>query len=245
MADLPKVRVEKSLAFTVTRIDHCGPFYYKTDVRKKSPQKCYISVLICFATKAVWLELVKDLTTASFLAALKRFTATRGISRCIWTDNATNFVGARNELEKLKRLLFSQKNIDDIHAHCLNSGFDWRFIPHRSPHFGGHWEAAVKMTKRHLYTSVGTGVLENPDDLGVLTPVHFLIGRPLVTFPEPDLSSSAGSLATRHPHSADVLEKVERGVFNSASKALKIAVLGAVCQGQRYRLHQGRTAASI
>ncbi|XP_041449647.1 uncharacterized protein LOC121404379 [Drosophila obscura] len=158
MADLPKDRVQDSPAFSVTGIDYCGPFYYKPDGRTRTPTKCYISVFICFATKAVWLELVKDLTTAGFLSALKRFVATRGIPRCIWSDNATNFVGARNELENLRRLFMSEKHRDAVHNHCINNGFNWKFIPPRSPHFGGLWEAAVKMAKQHLYRSLGSSL---------------------------------------------------------------------------------------
>ncbi|XP_043496357.1 uncharacterized protein LOC122520328 [Polistes fuscatus] len=51
------------------------------------------------ATKAVHLELVNDLTTEAFLAALRRFMARRGKCSDIYSDNATNFVGAANELE--------------------------------------------------------------------------------------------------------------------------------------------------
>ncbi|XP_041449058.1 uncharacterized protein LOC121404136 [Drosophila obscura] len=214
MADLPKDRVQDSPAFSVTGIDYCGPFYYKPDGRTRTPTKCYISVFICFATNAVWLELVKDLTTAGFLSALKRFVATRGIPRCIWSDNATNFVGARNELEDLRRLFMSEKHRDAVHNHCINNGFNWKFIPPRSPHFGGLWEAAVKMAKQHLYRSLGSSLFgfdelrtlvcqiqaainsrpllaisENPEDLGVLKPGHFLIGRPLMEFPEPDVTN--------------------------------------------------------
>ncbi|XP_036345658.1 uncharacterized protein LOC118754893, partial [Rhagoletis pomonella] len=110
MADLPKDRIAASRAFIVTGVDYCGPFYYKPEMRNKSPQKCYVSVFICFATKAVWMELVKDLSTSAFIDALKRFVATRGVPSCIWSDNATNFVGARNELSDLRRLFFSEEH---------------------------------------------------------------------------------------------------------------------------------------
>ncbi|XP_060665443.1 uncharacterized protein LOC132797709 [Drosophila nasuta] len=60
-----------SRAFAISGVDYCGPFYYKSEVRNRLPIKCYISVFICFASKAIHLELVKDLTTAAFLGALK------------------------------------------------------------------------------------------------------------------------------------------------------------------------------
>ncbi|XP_053968836.1 uncharacterized protein LOC128870260 [Anastrepha ludens] len=193
MADLPKERIQASRAFIVTGVDYCGPFYFKPETRNKSPQKCYISVFICFATKAVWRELVRDLPTGAFLEALKLFTTTRAMPSCIWSDNATNFVGAKNELRDLKRLLLSQEHRSKVHVHYLNNGFDWRFIPPRSPHFGGLWEAAVKMAKQHLYRTLGSAILgfdelQNPEDLDVLTPGHFLIGGPLTAAPEPNIT---------------------------------------------------------
>ncbi|XP_054745734.1 uncharacterized protein LOC129250115 [Anastrepha obliqua] len=159
MADLPKERIQASRPFIVTGVDYCGPFYYKPEVRNKSPQKCYVSVFICFATKAVWMELVRDLSTGAFIDALKRFIATRGIPKCIWSDNATNFVGAKNELKELRDLVLSEKHRGKLHNFCLSNGFDWRFIPPRSPHFGGLWEAAVKTAKQHFYRSASSSIL--------------------------------------------------------------------------------------
>ncbi|XP_043866268.1 uncharacterized protein LOC122757620 [Drosophila mojavensis] len=131
MADLPKERAQCSPAFTITGVDYCGPFYYKPDRRNRASFKCYICVFVCFTTKAVWLELAKDLSTAAFLGALKRFISTRGIPKCIWSDNATNFVGARNELADLRRLLLSQEHRNEVHKYCMNNSFDWKFIPPR------------------------------------------------------------------------------------------------------------------
>ena len=90
MGNLPKDRVQSHRAFFVSGVDYCGPLYYRSEIRTRAPIKCYISLFICFTTKAVHLELVKDLSTQSFLAALKRFISTRGKPKTIWSDNATN-----------------------------------------------------------------------------------------------------------------------------------------------------------
>ncbi|XP_054727158.1 uncharacterized protein LOC129236895 [Anastrepha obliqua] len=214
MGNLPAERVRSQRPFYTTGVDFCGPFSYKSEVRNRPPTKCYICVFICFATKATHLELVRDLSTNSFLASLKRFTCLRGQPRVIWSDNATNFVGAKNELKEIRALFLSEQHISEVHKQCLDDGIDWRFIPPRSPHFGGLWEAAVKTAKYHLRRAIGSTVLgfeelrtlvcqitaivnsrplcpisESPDDLEVLTPAHFLSGGALTAMAEPNLLS--------------------------------------------------------
>ncbi|KAH8421544.1 hypothetical protein KR009_008574, partial [Drosophila setifemur] len=100
----PKDRITATSTFMEEGFDFCGPFYYKSEIRNKAPMKTYICVFICFATKAVHLDLVQDLSTSAFLSALRRFILTRGKPVRIWSDNATNFVGAKSEIAELKRL---------------------------------------------------------------------------------------------------------------------------------------------
>jgi len=54
-------------------------------------------------TKAVHIEAVSDLTTQSFLNALNWFFNRRGKSTIIYSDNATNFVGANRNLKEVLR----------------------------------------------------------------------------------------------------------------------------------------------
>lgn len=47
------------------------------------------------------LELISDLTAGAFIAALRHFSARRGKSTHIYSDNGTNFVEANRELKEL------------------------------------------------------------------------------------------------------------------------------------------------
>ncbi|GFW65910.1 integrase catalytic domain-containing protein [Trichonephila clavipes] len=58
--------------------------------------------------KAIHLDIVSDLTTEAFLAALKRFVARRGRPIEIHSDNGQNFVGANNELRNVLKALFKE-----------------------------------------------------------------------------------------------------------------------------------------
>ncbi|XP_020812852.1 uncharacterized protein LOC110187736 [Drosophila serrata] len=213
MAPLPSNRVQPSRPFVTVGIDFCGPFYSKSEVRNRPPVKCYIAIFVCFATKACHLELVEDLSAASFIAALKRFISLRGKPGTIWSDNATNFVGAKNDLLELRQLFLADPQNSDLQQAFVSIGIKWQFIPPRSPHFGGLWEAAVKSAKYHFHRVVGNTILsfnelrtlvyeisailnsrplcpisENPNDLDVLTPGHFLIGSSFATIEEPDIT---------------------------------------------------------
>jgi len=69
---------------------------------------------MCFSSKAVHLELVSDLTTEAFIAALKRFFSRRGKANLMLSDNATNFVGARNELRELYNAISTQSHKEKV-----------------------------------------------------------------------------------------------------------------------------------
>ena len=117
-------------------------------VRKPCFTKGYIAVFVCLATKAVHLELVSDLTTSSFIATLRRFIGRRGIRSTIWSDHGMNFVRAEKEIHMLLRQ--DEKFARAIVAFCTSQQIKWKFIPKRTPHFGGLWEAAVESLKSHL-----------------------------------------------------------------------------------------------
>lgn len=210
MGNLPDYRITPSPVFANTGVDYAGPIVLKEAGRKTVPYKAYIAVFICLATKAIHLEVVSNLTTDNFIAALQRFVSRRGMISNIYSDNGTTFVGANHELAALRTLFEDQIHQRKLNDFCITKGIQWHFIPPRSPHFGGIWEAGVKSAKYHLKRVVGETKLtyeematflaqteailnsrplipvsDDPNDVEVLTPSHFLIGRSAVCLLEP------------------------------------------------------------
>ena len=100
--------------FQTTGVDYAGPIKIKESKRRGNIpiHKVYIAVFTCFASKAVHLKLVTDLTTEAFMAAFRRFISRRGVCAVMYSDNGTNFVGAANKLEDLFKFLST--NTDTI-----------------------------------------------------------------------------------------------------------------------------------
>ena len=108
LGELPADRVTTTPAFQTTGIDYAGPFTLKRGhTRKPTYIKAYLALFVCLSTKAVHIEVVSDLTTAAFVAALKRLVARRGCPTTIHSDNGSNFIGARNQLQQLYSFLQS------------------------------------------------------------------------------------------------------------------------------------------
>lgn len=91
--------------------------------------KAYVCLFISLATKAVHLELVPDLTANGFLAAFTRFTARRGCSTEIHSDNGTNYVGAKYKLGQLHDLLQKGPEHKQICRYFLTEKIKWPFTP--------------------------------------------------------------------------------------------------------------------
>lgn len=216
MAPLPLERFQQLKAFATCGVDYAGPFNISmVRTRGNSKLKAYVCVFTCLSTRAVHFELASSLSTDCFLAAFRRFLSRRGPCSTMWSDQGTNFVGARNVLNELYRLTLSHKFDGAIQTELANRGIEWRLNPPASPHFGGVWEIQVKALKTHLYKIIGpqlmtyeefnTAIVQieallNSRPLGILstdpsgpttlTPAHFLsLGPTLSHLPAADLSS--------------------------------------------------------
>lgn len=156
MGNLPELRVKPGRAFLSCGVDYAGPLLVKESRgRSKRLIKSYIAIFVCFVTKAVHIELVNDLSTNEFMAVLRRFVGRRGLPKDIYSDNGTNFVGAKNELAELYAFVKNKNIQNDLQNIAAKEGIKWYFIPPRSPHMGGLWEINVKPVKGHLKRILG------------------------------------------------------------------------------------------
>ncbi|XP_058816812.1 uncharacterized protein LOC131680109 [Topomyia yanbarensis] len=112
-------------------------------------------------------------------------------------------------------LKVDESDRNQIFDWCSDNEICWKFIPPRAPHFGGLWEAAVKSAKTHLLKAIGnvnvayedmltllaqiemclnsrplTPLQDDPSDIEVLTPGHFLVGSNLQAVPKVDLKET-------------------------------------------------------
>lgn len=205
MGNLPKERLHLEFPFQNTAVDYAGP----TMISDRKGRGCrlikaYICVFVCLAVRAVHIELVTELSTDAFLAALNRFISRRGRPVNLFSDNGRNFVGACNELSK-----FLRSKSDEISRYAAQIQINFRFSPAYSPHFNGLAEGSVKSIKYHLKRVLGlanltyeemttvlvqieailnsrplTPMSSEPSDLVALTPSHFLMGRTALLTPQ-------------------------------------------------------------
>lgn len=145
MAPLPIARVTPFTdAFTYTGLDAFGPYF--TTVGRRT-EKRYGIVYTCMTVRAVFIDLVHDLSTDAFLMSFRNFHISRGLCcKHIYSDNGTNFRGADREMQASLRDL-DQAGIKNASA---NRGIEWHFNPPASPHMGGAWERKVRSIKRVL-----------------------------------------------------------------------------------------------
>lgn len=222
MGDLPSYRVNEEPVFAQVGVDYAGPIFVKQTARKATPVKSYICIFVCMVTKAIHLEAVENLSTEAFLAAFQRFVSRKGTPHTVYSDNGTNFIGAKSELHELYVMFQTEATQKKLFELCQTKEIAWRTIPPRSPHFGGLWEAGVKSVKsvlKKVYQAASLTIFElytllcqveailnsrplyahsnDPQDPEALTPAHLMIGRPLHAVPEPSYTQIPANRLSR------------------------------------------------
>ncbi|VDL64515.1 unnamed protein product [Nippostrongylus brasiliensis] len=175
MDALPKTRVRESHPFEHIGLDYFGPITVTITQGERS--KAYGCILTCSTTRLIHLELVEDMTTESFLNALRRFFARRGIPTTITSDNAPTFLlGEKILLDTVKRI-----NEDSTLENTLaRREIEWIHITPYAPWQGGFYERLIRSIKHSLYKALGNQVVSLDVLRTMLTEVEAVLNsRPL------------------------------------------------------------------
>lgn len=231
MADLPKDRFLIDKPFANTSCDFAGYFMVRDQLlRTRAPKliKTYVCIFTCMSTRAVHFEIVQDLTSEAFLAALERFVARRGLPSLIFSDLGTNFVGGNRTLTDIKNSLLKG---DDLTSLCASRQITFQFNCPVAAWKNGITERIVSLMKFHLNRTMGTHHLTYPEFMTlitqieaainsrpliplsvdpndhILTPGHFLTGSNLYAVPDYDYSQMKPNTLSRWQHVKNLFQQ--------------------------------------
>ena len=148
MADIPPERLTPGPPFTSIGIDTFGPWEIVTRKTRggAANSKRWAILFTCLVSRAIHIEIIEEMSSSSFINALRRFLALRGPVKLIRSDRGTNFIGASEEM-KIDTIKVENGPVQQF---LQTSGITWKFnVPHAS-HMGGIWERMIGMTRKIL-----------------------------------------------------------------------------------------------
>ena len=116
---LPKERTERSVPFKYTGVDFAGPVKYLS--KSKREMKAYIVLYACFVTRAVYLEILPNVSVEEAIRSIQK----------IFLDNGKTFVAAAKWLRKIR-------NDEKLYALLAKHGIAWQFNLGRAPLSGAN-----------------------------------------------------------------------------------------------------------
>ena len=145
MSNLPEDRVTQAKPFSYVGVDVFGPWPIVSRRTRggQASSKRWAVLFTCLTIRAVHLEVIEDMSSSSFINALRRFTAIRGKVKQYRSDRGTNFVGVTDDLG-IKAI-----NVEDNNTKKYLFDIDsvWIFNAPHSSHMGGSWERMIGLAR--------------------------------------------------------------------------------------------------
>lgn len=137
MSELPREHCEVSAPFMFCGMDCFSPF-----ITKRGCKECkrYGLIFTCLSSRAVYLEMLEDMSTDAFINALRCFISLRGAVCQLRCDQGTNFVGAKNEFKEALK----QCDTEASKAFLADKQCEFIFSAPSASHAGGVWERQIQ-----------------------------------------------------------------------------------------------------
>ena len=149
---LPKDCLRAIVPFIITGVDFTGALYVQNDHEES---KVYICLFTCSTTRAIYLEVVSNLTAKTFLLAFRRFVSRKSLPQIVMLDNASTYLFAAEELKEL----LSSKELETSISRC---GVTWKLMSKKALWYGEYWERLIGITKAALKRVLGRAQISLP-----------------------------------------------------------------------------------
>ena len=148
MADLPSDRLTPTPPFTYVGVDVLGPWSIITRKTRdgQSLGKRWSTLFTCLTIRAIYIQLIEEMSSSAFINVLRRFIAIRGNVVELRSDRGTNFTGSTSDLG------IDSFNVEDGPVKKLlnDKGIAWVFNPPHASHMGDVWERMTGVIRRVL-----------------------------------------------------------------------------------------------
>ena len=175
---LPQDRTTGGTAFEVIGTDFAGPIRYKRTQRNEG--KAYLAIFACSLSRAVHLELLRNMETETFISCLKCYIARCGRPRIIYLDNGGTFIKTARWISELRR---DEKLRGLLEQHDIS----WKFNLSRAPSWGGQFERLIAIVKSAMFKVIGGAKLTWSELNEVLLDIETQINRRPLSYVEDDV----------------------------------------------------------
>ena len=150
---LPLERVIKDNPFTYTGVDYIGYFQVLSG---NTTIKVWVCLFTCMVSRAIYMVLLDNMKSTTFLTALKELSTRRSQPKLIISDNATCFTHGAKILEYIS----TQKSVK---KQLATLGIEWKHTPAKAAWHGAIYERLVGIIKRELHIMCGNGIFTKED----------------------------------------------------------------------------------
>ena len=181
MASLPNYRTERNpRPFSYVGVDFAGPFMLY-DSKKDEASKAWFVIFTCQQIRAIHLELLTNMTTATFMQCFRRFVARFGAPIEVRSDCGRTFTRAGKEFAAL----YDGLSAKEVQQRVKDNGIVWKFNAPGAPWWGALYERLIRSIKDVLKAAIQRKRMDRDEFHTVLCEAEGVVNcRPLADISE-------------------------------------------------------------
>ena len=158
----------------------------------KCDKNVWVCLYTCCTMRAIHVDVVLNLSCSSFIRSFRRFTARRGTTHRMISDNGSTFTSAAKAI----RSIVTDKTVSE---YMLGRSVEWCFNVEKAPWWAGILERMISLTKQCLHKTMGRSKFTYDELMTAVTKVGSILNsRPLIVITSNDIINPLYLLVGRH-----------------------------------------------